>query len=778
MRSFVIPVKRKHITQNRDIIKTNALAQLRIKELEDKVLALEAERTERELDLHRALARLERSEKTTQAIRRGWQLIGAGLAAFSSSMHTGSQALGTEQHGLSRQGLTDDEALRSLFGRNETHLRPSSRVSLDPNALPAGISRTVARPPEADLQDVAEEASAELTQTDATRDVDMGNETESEQGDYVGTDVSFAVEGEDTIRMSETAQTGQDTIGEPSTAATELERSRTLQVPCKPLRTPGQGGEASSLSQQPRQHKLQKTTSMDSLSSFGDEEEIQLSDDESGGESPDAFYRNRAVIPQSPLGEPNTTMESGGENAAPGYGTPHEKGERKVARLLCATQYKLNLLLERPLVRQGKSRTSSSDDSTSLHACDTTPSRHDSNASQSENESPNETRHSRRSSMRDRKSVNYALPKLNTKMRKPDPVDLVPAKGEKRRSTSVPMHDQFDAGTERGDHEAERSSRLKKGNGAASTGNLREIRKLHEQQTDSDSPGVSPLLIKDLVLASEQSSSEKQHAGVAANTDGGSDEKISASERGDAFSDSSETISAAPATSEPAISVTSTSLAQSTNLDERGPSPKGNEEGSSEARRPQTSTPVAILAPHSASTNMLGLSQDSTFSADPTAGTPIPKSTNRIGHGAGGIRPFKAAGRMDHLANADQSSAPARSPFVPANGQQSARSVQVSSAHVAGTGVSSSSKVKQAGFSHQRVLSGSSRANVPATLGSSAGRPVSANSGHTPPFDGKQRGSGLHAAMTTDERASSASGAKQALAVPPGRPGSAGVLGP
>lgn len=66
-----------------------------------------------------------------------------------------------------------------------------------------------------------------------------------------------------------------------------------------------------------------------------------------------------------------------------------------------------------------------------------------------------------RSSRRTRKSVNYALPKLNTKMRKPDPVDLIPASATSATSRSAtPTSTRF----------------------TASSGNLSDIRRLHEAQ--------------------------------------------------------------------------------------------------------------------------------------------------------------------------------------------------------------------------------------------------------------------------------------------------------
>ncbi|TKY89002.1 hypothetical protein EX895_002243 [Sporisorium graminicola] len=66
-----------------------------------------------------------------------------------------------------------------------------------------------------------------------------------------------------------------------------------------------------------------------------------------------------------------------------------------------------------------------------------------------------------------RKSINYALPKLNTKMRKPDPSDLVPAATPHRSGSTTPA-----------------SARGMVG----STGNLSDIRRLHEAAALRQSP--------------------------------------------------------------------------------------------------------------------------------------------------------------------------------------------------------------------------------------------------------------------------------------------------
>lgn len=88
---------------------------------------------------------------------------------------------------------------------------------------------------------------------------------------------------------------------------------------------------------------------------------------------------------------------------------------------------------------------------------------------------------------RTRKSVNYALPKLNTKMRKPDPSDLIPAATPHRSNSNTPA-----------------SARDMIG----STGNLSDIRKLHEAAAVRQSPAqrASDRRSKDEAAAGEQDS--------------------------------------------------------------------------------------------------------------------------------------------------------------------------------------------------------------------------------------------------------------------------------
>lgn len=101
------------------------------------------------------------------------------------------------------------------------------------------------------------------------------------------------------------------------------------------------------------------------------------------------------------------------------------------------------------------------------------------------------SRRSARSSVRSRSSVNYALPKLNTKMRKPDPVDLVPAGAAGGSSggqdTAGPRGSRTESskGNKRrsgGSSGRTPSTALRGRNGVASSGNLSDLRKRHQER--------------------------------------------------------------------------------------------------------------------------------------------------------------------------------------------------------------------------------------------------------------------------------------------------------
>ena len=71
--------KRKHLTQNRDIIKQNTLHQLRIRELENRIQVLEDEKVQRELENAGLRGQLKQLRHAFDCIHAGWEAIGRGL---------------------------------------------------------------------------------------------------------------------------------------------------------------------------------------------------------------------------------------------------------------------------------------------------------------------------------------------------------------------------------------------------------------------------------------------------------------------------------------------------------------------------------------------------------------------------------------------------------------------------------------------------------------------------------------------------------------------------
>jgi hypothetical protein len=450
---LVETVKRKHITQNRDIIKTNALAQLRIKELEDKVLALEAERTDSTRDIINIRRRMENAEKAALCMRQGWQMIGAGVAALSSIEGFGkltSEEVQSQQH----HAAYASNALQKAF--EQAGQRASARITLDPNALPGGVVRNVAAPPRGELSNVVEEDSAELAMlTDAgasTLQMDSMEQYERTVGDSVHhDDENDSDHNDDGDAVSFSAGEEEETIRIPQLEVREKDCYQSGRSPMP--HTQSHPNTADSFLLQPRDptRQLHHASSIDSLSSFADDEEVELSTDDERG-IPYATHSSKDPLPQS------ADLSAPRKRKTP-TSSPHQS--RKVRSSSVAS----------------------------------TPSK---DLSQSDNEdlsSNEDLRPFRRASMRDRKSINYALPKLNTKMRKPDPGDLVPAaKGEdrERRGNSsseiengetAASSDTISADKGLGlEQESPRRRKLKGKHEVASTGNLREIRRQHEQQ--------------------------------------------------------------------------------------------------------------------------------------------------------------------------------------------------------------------------------------------------------------------------------------------------------
>ncbi|UZJ56560.1 hypothetical protein CBS101457_005880 [Exobasidium rhododendri] len=358
---------------------------------------------------------------------KGWQMVGAGMNAMAAI-----DGFQVAEPRYSR----DDETRENP----SSELQPSAKIVWDPHALPGGVSRSVARAPEVQLGALLEEDSRELRSDEAEEGIETveADDTEMAMEEGLETNVSFS--NEETIRVEGYSEgaTEETLDGQSRWAGDESEDADTS------LAT---DGPTASTSQPLQQHthrrseeenlRLRHAASIDSLSSFADDEEIQLSDD--------VEEETDADLLRSVLQESKRVAEE--EEAA--YPA---KSRKKRPPLPSDIQRE-----------QSRSRSS-------------TPSRMSGNQSSSENDSPQMTRTSRRSSARNGKSINYTLPKLNTKMRKPDPAELIPAmEGEEKRRES-------DGGSFGDDSKEDNTPKrtLKGRNEAASTGNLREIRRQHQ----------------------------------------------------------------------------------------------------------------------------------------------------------------------------------------------------------------------------------------------------------------------------------------------------------
>lgn len=110
------------MAQNRDVIRANTLAQMRIRELETRVSALEEERTQQDLHAARQTAHIRRVEYALECVRVGWETMGRGLdEAGVSTSSTASVTLGPppeRQPSMRVELAPDAAAVRTYAGRH------------------------------------------------------------------------------------------------------------------------------------------------------------------------------------------------------------------------------------------------------------------------------------------------------------------------------------------------------------------------------------------------------------------------------------------------------------------------------------------------------------------------------------------------------------------------------------------------------------------------------------------------------------------------------------
>lgn len=378
------------------------------------MLQLEGERAEKNLEMIRIRANMDRVERATRSVVRGWELVGAGLSAMAAidGFNVAEQS----------KRAADREAKEILA---TPQVKQSSRIVLDPHALPGGVARSVARAPELLLNNLVEEESRELKEDDSEEGIST---IEVEETMTLLEDVT-ASPSIDRVVVREAQVDGNDRHGKQEQwiiekSASPVEERQASTSTAQYTTSPSHSERVEGAS------RLQRAASAESLSSFADDEEIQLSDD----------------------------MD--------------EVGEDDILQSLLRDQKEAAMQENRPTKsRRKRGPTLSPDPSDPISRC----SQESGNHSSSDGEYPQTTRSSRRSSARDRKSVNYALPKLNTKMRKPDPADLIPAQGGEGRKGG-----DSEADINNSNGEATPKRTLKGGSEVASTGNLRELRRQHQ----------------------------------------------------------------------------------------------------------------------------------------------------------------------------------------------------------------------------------------------------------------------------------------------------------
>lgn len=701
------------------------MAQLRIKELEEKVLSLEAERSEKNLDLIRIQARLDRAEKAALCVRKGWQFVGAGIAALSNiegfdelAKNDGQNATGI----TGRRACSADDALLPLQPPS-AHLRPSARISLDPNVLPGGVARNVARPPEADLGDVAEENSIEVDHSRHNGSAMMGGEETREELDEEDADsdhgegdaISFSADGEDTIRLQTDVSNGAPLVPEQDSTQ-ELARSRAddslLAASAPPATT--QASRYADVSNGNAHHQLHRMTSIDSLSSFADEEEIELSTDDE--QSISALNRSTLTSLRAPsaLSEPQSEDRCRSKEMRKRK-TPNSPGDLRQA-----------------------------------HSAASTPSKQEAQDWQSEGDSPQGSHLSRRSSMRDRKSVNYALPKLNTKMRKPDPVDLVPAERSEARRSEHTRSGSAAEDTSSADEDSRRRS-LKGKHEVASTGNLREIRKRHQQRSahqsaPEDERGNQQRMEEGGDRAGQHTTAQsprrrssrtslRRRSSSSMQSENGQERPESRADDSDEDSDHEE----------------EEKRDMENGRDEEYTLPGSQQQA--ELSNGARGTNVPLSTPRSRPQSSIGISSGSasnSHSLPSVTGTPIPKPTIRA-RPQGNIKALKVAGRMQKPAASSASGLPASS-----SQQSYPQQQRITSA------LSNGKRTTPSIGPSAKVLGNSSRANIGQRSVSTGLQPSTTASSMAGSIGDPSKRNSLHAALTSNEAALAAAAAAAA----------------
>lgn len=269
---------------------------------------------------------------------------------------------------------------------------PHQRIEIDPEALPGGVARPVAQAPNEGMDDIREDEEPGEMFTE--RPVGQGWEENEPFADVELREAAVVASqtADSTWNTKDASAKFMSRSGtSPSSTATNTKRSHLMK-----------GKRASSTATQGRQSasNAQITQTTDE----GDQEEQAL--------STEGYTTVDDALASAPVTDDET------EDLPPTQPSPPPSPEQGVVQ-----------------VAARKRKVTPPSTSVHLGGQEETEDGVDDDDGE-ESQSP-PSRSSRRSSVRSRASINYALPKLNTKMRKPDPEDRKPAASSARKGRTT-----------------------------------------------------------------------------------------------------------------------------------------------------------------------------------------------------------------------------------------------------------------------------------------------------------------------------------------------------
>lgn len=325
------PVKRKHIAQNRQIIKTNAELQIRHRDLERRIQTLEAQRNDLDMERIHLQAGYDRAQQALRGVAKGWQYMARSMTDIGLVGHQDPMT----GHGIHYNHLNDEQqgdATPRLGQQPSLHLERAKRITLDAHALPPNDAvRRVARPPNLLYGDLIEQPTEEVEEAsegngnirgDSQRE--DGGVDERRRGKKEGArgdedEAEETRDDDDTIRVLAPAFEEQAPVKrfdhalanereDESGISGAVSKQRIAPAKRAARRSSGFNAGAQSTSvnatvpfndsgDEETERTLRPSSSVDSLSSFVDDGEIQLSEeDEEQEEEDDATSRGESRI--------------------------------------------------------------------------------------------------------------------------------------------------------------------------------------------------------------------------------------------------------------------------------------------------------------------------------------------------------------------------------------------------------------------------------------------------------------------------------------------------